>query len=75
MVGQQIVDILKFQSITFTQSSIRYPNIFDIFNTKCSEPNFLSIRKMSCLELEDGQFIVKVGLINNLNYLLEFLKQ
>ena len=75
MVGQQIVDILKFQSITSTQSLIRYPNIFDIFNMKCSEPNFLSIRKMSCLELEDGQFIVKVGLINNLNYLLDFSKQ
>lgn len=75
LVGQQIVDILKFQSITSTQSLIRYPNIFDIFNMKCSEPDFLSIRKMSCLELEDGQFIVKVGLINNLNYLLDFLKQ
>jgi hypothetical protein len=75
LVGQKIVDILKFQSITSTQSLIRYPNIFDIFNMKCSEPDFLSIRKMSCLELEDGQFIVKVGLINNLNYLLDFLKQ
>jgi len=75
LVGQQIVDILKFQSITSTQSLIRYPNIFDIFNMKCSEPDFLSIRKMSFLELEDGQFIVKVGLINNLNDLLDFLKQ
>ncbi|CAF3061476.1 unnamed protein product [Rotaria sp. Silwood2] len=59
LVGQQIVDILKFQSITSTQSLIRYPNVFDIFNMKCSEPDFLSIRKKSCLELEDGQFIVK----------------
>ncbi|CAF4370405.1 unnamed protein product [Rotaria sp. Silwood2] len=42
---------------------------------KCSEPDFLSIREKSCFELEDGQFIVKVGLINNLNYLLDFLKQ
>ena len=68
------MDILKFQSITSTQSLIRYPNIFDIFNMKCSEPDFLSIRKKSCLELEDGQFIVKVGLINNLNYLPDFFK-
>ncbi|CAF2137497.1 unnamed protein product [Rotaria magnacalcarata] len=42
---------------------------------KCSEHDFLSIRKKSCLELDDGQFIVKVGLINNVNYLLDFLKQ
>ncbi|CAM4824646.1 unnamed protein product [Rotaria magnacalcarata] len=42
---------------------------------KCSEHDFLSIRKKSCLELDDGQFIVKVGLISNLNYLLDFLKQ
>ncbi len=75
LVGQQIVDILKFQSISSTQSLIRYPNIFDIFNMKCSQPDFLTIRQRSCLELDDGQLIVKVGLINNLNYLLEFLKQ
>ncbi|CAF2033819.1 unnamed protein product [Rotaria magnacalcarata] len=42
---------------------------------KCSEHDFLSIRKKSCFELDDGQFIVKVGLLNNLNYLLDFLKQ
>ncbi|CAF4206685.1 unnamed protein product [Rotaria magnacalcarata] len=74
-IGQQIVDILKFQSITSSQSLIRYPNIFDISNMKCSEHDFLSIRKKLCLELDDGLFIVKVGLINNLNYLLDFLKQ
>ncbi len=37
LVGQQIVDILKFQSITSTKSLIRNPNIFAIFNMKCSE--------------------------------------
>ena len=45
LVGQQMVDILKFQSITSTQSLIRNPNIFEIFNMKSSEPNFLSIRE------------------------------
>ena len=72
LVGQQIVNILKFQSITSTQSLIRNPNIFEIFNMKCSEPNFLLIREKSCLQLDDGQYIVKIGLINNLNYLLDF---
>ena len=75
LVGQQIVDVLKFQSITSTQSLIRNPNIFEIFNMKCTEPYFLSIREKSCFQLEDGQFIVKIGLMNNLNYLLDFLKQ
>ncbi|CAF3345749.1 unnamed protein product [Rotaria sp. Silwood2] len=75
LVGQQIVDILKFQSITSTQSLIRNPNIFGIFNMKCTEPTFLSIRERSCFHLDDGQFIVKIGLMNSLNYLLDFLKQ
>ena len=42
---------------------------------KCMEPNFLSIREKSCFQFDDGQFIVKIGLMNNLNYLLDFLKQ
>jgi hypothetical protein len=42
---------------------------------KCSEPSFLIIREKSCLQLDDGQFIVKIGLMNNLNYLLDLLKQ
>ena len=75
LVGQQIVDILKFQSITSTQSLIRNPHIFEIFNMKCSEPNFLSIRERSCFQLDDGQFVVKIGLMNNVNYLLDFLQQ
>ena len=75
LIGKQIVDVLKFQSITSTQSFIGYPNIFEIFNMKCSESIILSIRENSCFQLDNGQFIVKVGLINNLNYLLDFLKQ
>jgi len=75
LVGQKMIDVLKFQSITSTQSLIRNPDIFEIFNMKCSEPNFLLIKERSCLQLDDGQFIVKIGLINNLNYLLDFLKQ
>ncbi|CAF2798379.1 unnamed protein product [Rotaria sp. Silwood2] len=75
LVGQQMVDILKFQSITSTQSLIRNPNIFDIFNMECSESNFLMIRDRSCWQLDNGKFIVKIGLINNLNCLLDFLKQ
>ncbi|CAF3976036.1 unnamed protein product, partial [Rotaria magnacalcarata] len=75
LVGQQIVDILKFQSIASTQSLIRNPNIFEIFNMKCTEPNFLSIREKSCFQFDNGQFIVKIGVMNNLNYLLDFLKQ
>ncbi|CAF5194287.1 unnamed protein product [Rotaria magnacalcarata] len=42
---------------------------------KCSEPSFLLIREKSCLQLDDGQFIIKIGLMNNLNYLLDLLKQ
>ena len=75
LVGQQIADILKFQSITSTQSLIRNPNIFGIFNMKCTEPDFLSIREKSCFQLDDGEFVVKIGLVNNLNYLLNFLQQ
>jgi hypothetical protein len=75
LVGQQMVDILKFQSITSTQSFIRNPNIFEIFNMNCSQSDFLIIRERSCYQLDNGTFVVKIGLINNLNCLLNFLKQ
>jgi hypothetical protein len=75
LVGQQIVDILKFQLITSTQSFIRNPDVFEIFNMQCSEPNFLLLRERSCLQLDDGQLVVKIGLKNNLKCLLDFLKQ
>ncbi|CAF5141598.1 unnamed protein product, partial [Rotaria magnacalcarata] len=42
---------------------------------KCLEPSFLLIREKSCLQLDDGQFIIKIGLMNSLNYLLDVLKQ
>ncbi|CAF2763415.1 unnamed protein product [Rotaria sp. Silwood2] len=42
---------------------------------ECSESNFLMIRDRSCCQLDNGKFIVKIGLINNLNCLLDFLKQ
>lgn len=75
LVGQQIVDVMTFQSITSTQSLIRNSNIFDAFQLQCSEPSFLAVRSRSCWQLDDGQFVVKIGLVNNLNYLLDFLKQ
>ncbi|CAM4929108.1 unnamed protein product [Rotaria socialis] len=61
LVGQQMVDILKFQSITSTQSLIRNPNIFEIFNMNSSESSFLMIRERSCFQLDNGAFIVKIG--------------
>jgi hypothetical protein len=41
----------------------------------CSESNFIQIRERSCFELDNGKFVIKIGLINNLNCLLDFLKQ
>ena len=75
LVGQQLVDILCFQSINSTQSLIRNPNVFEIFNMNCSEPDFLTIRGKSCFQLGNGKYIVKVGLLHNLNCLLDFMKQ
>ncbi|CAF1526355.1 unnamed protein product [Rotaria sordida] len=41
----------------------------------CSEPEFLEIRQRSCFQINDGNFVVKIGLLSNLNFLLDFLKQ
>ncbi|CAF4382206.1 unnamed protein product [Rotaria sp. Silwood2] len=41
---------------------------------KCTEHNFLPIRGKSGSQLDDGQFIVKIGLMKNLHYLLDFFK-
>ncbi|CAM2726431.1 unnamed protein product [Rotaria socialis] len=69
LVGQQMADILKFQSITSTQSLIRNPNIFAIFNMNSSESSFLMIRERSCFQLDNGAFIVKIGL--NVQYVFD----
>ena len=75
LVGQQLVDILHFQSINSTQCLIRSPVVFEIFNMNCSEPDFLTIRGKLCFQLDNGKYIAKVELLNNLNCLLDFLKQ
>ena len=74
LVGEQIVEILKVQLICSTQSLLRTRNIFEIFDIDC--PTLSEIRQRSCFQFDDGSFIVKNGLKNNLNYLLSlFLKK
>ena len=65
LVGQQLVAILCFQSINSTQSLIRNPNVFEIFNMNCPEPDFLTIRGESCFQIDNGKYIVKIRLLNN----------
>ena len=65
LVGQQLIDILCFQSINSTQSLIRNPNVFQIFNMNCSEPDFLTIRAKLCFQLDNEKYIVKVGLLTS----------
>lgn len=67
-----MVEILKVQLISSTQSLLRTRNIFEIFDINC--PTLSEIRKKSCFQLDDGSFIVKNGLKNYLNYLLNLLK-
>lgn len=72
LAGEQMVHILKVQLISSTQSLLRTTNVFEIFDINC--PTLSKIRKESCFQLDDGSFVVKSGLKNNLDYLLSLLK-
>lgn len=72
LVGEQIVEILKIQLISSTQSLLRTNNIFEIFNLNC--PALSEMRRKTCFQLDDGSFLVQSGLKNNLNHLLNLLR-
>ena len=72
LAGEQMVEILKIQLISSTQSLLRTNNIFEIFNINC--PALSEIRKKACFQLDDGSFLVKSGLKNNADHLLNLLR-
>ena len=67
-----MVEILKIQLISSTQSLLRTNNIFEIFNINCLAMS--EIRKKACFQLDDESFLVKSGLKNNADHLLNLLR-
>ena len=59
--------------ITSTQSLIRTPNVLD-FKYELPGPDLLTIRERTCFRLDNGKYVMKAGLPNNRNHLLDFLK-
>jgi hypothetical protein len=70
VVGEPLNDILKIQSIDSTQSFLDTKDIFEIF--KYDSPDLFEIKTKSCFKI-NGEYVVKVGIKNNLAYLTALL--
>ncbi|CAF4818226.1 unnamed protein product, partial [Rotaria sp. Silwood2] len=72
LVGNNIVDILKIQSINSTQSFINTKDVLAIFQLDC--PDLLQIKERLCFKLSNGNFIIKIGIKSSLKYLTAIFK-
>ncbi|CAF4664985.1 unnamed protein product [Rotaria sp. Silwood2] len=72
LVGNDIVDILKIQSINSTQSFINTKDVLAIFQLHC--PDLLQIKERLCFKLSNGNFIIKIGIKSSLKYLTAIFK-
>ncbi|CAF1417022.1 unnamed protein product, partial [Didymodactylos carnosus] len=72
LARENVLSILKIQSIHSLQSLLHTNNVLELFNFDCSD--LIEIKKKSCFMLSDGTYIIKCGIINGLNYLTNILK-
>ncbi|CAM4842019.1 unnamed protein product [Rotaria magnacalcarata] len=72
LVGSDIVEILKIQSINSTQSFINTENALSIFQLNI--PELSLIKERSCFKLSNGDFVTKIGIENGLKYLTSIIK-
>ncbi|CAF1118836.1 unnamed protein product [Didymodactylos carnosus] len=72
LARENVLSILKIQSIHSVQSLLHTNNVVELFNYDCSD--LIEIKKKSCFMLSDGTYIIKCGIINGLNYLTNILK-
>ena len=72
LVGNDIVEILKIQSINSTQSFINTKDPLTIFQLDC--PDLLSIKERLCFKLSNGNFVIKIGIESSLKYLTAIFK-
>ena len=68
LVGNGIVEILKIQSIIFTQS-FNIKASLTIFQLDCQD--LLSIKERSCFKLINGNFVIKPGIESNIHFKLK----
>ena len=70
--GDVEVDILKAQSINNVQSLLRSTDLFSLFQLECDE--LKRLRNRSCFQLNDGTYVVKPAIKNNLQHCVDILK-
>ncbi|CAF0898057.1 unnamed protein product, partial [Didymodactylos carnosus] len=72
LAGDIEADILKVQGINNIHSLLRAKDLFLIFQLDCDELNNLKTR--ACLKLKTGEYIIRPGIKQNLDYCISLFK-
>ena len=70
--GDIEADILKAQGINNVHSLLRSTDLFSFFQLECVES--AALRQRACFQLNDGSFLVKPVIRNNLQHCIETLR-
>jgi len=73
LVGEVISDILEIQLIDSAENLLHTNDIFDIF--KYDSEDLEEIKLKSCFKMRNGEYIVRIGVTNNMKYLKMLLKK
>ncbi|CAF2794674.1 unnamed protein product [Rotaria sp. Silwood2] len=66
------VEILKVQGINNALSLLRSQDMFSIFKIDCEE--LKDLRKRACLQLKNGEYMIRPAIKENLDYCINVLK-
>ncbi|UJR18384.1 hypothetical protein I4U23_005288 [Adineta vaga] len=69
--GEILCEVLKIQLIDSADAFLNTSNVFDIFRFNSSEIN--SLRNQVCFKTENGDYIIRNGLLTNLSLLTNLL--
>ncbi|CAF4031753.1 unnamed protein product, partial [Rotaria sp. Silwood1] len=72
MTSEIEVEILKAQGINNVLSLLRVQDLYSIFKLDCKELE--DLRNRACLQLKDGEYMIRPAIKNNLDYCINVLK-
>ena len=73
LVGDTVSELLRIQAIQNVQTFMLVPDITAILKLDSAELE--NIKRQTCFHLDDGDYVIKVGITGSLKYLRELFAQ
>ena len=73
LVGEVTCDILQIQMIDSANNLLNTNDVFDIFKYDSEEID--DIKTKACFKMRNGEYIIRTGVLNNMEYLKTILKK